>query len=304
MSALDDAKLRRLDLTLLLVFEETMTSGKLSSAARRLGLTQSAISHAVGRLRDVFGDALFVRTPRGVQPTPRARELRPAVAEALRLLQGAVRPMAFDPAATNRVFRIAAPDYETALFAPSLATALGPEHGPRYVFLTMDRASAITRVAAAEIDLLLGYLPARADGCQAETLFDETYLVVGRQPARATMGLADYLAQGHVLVAPNGSLDGIVDHVLARMGRSRRVVLAVPYFFAALATVAATALIATVPRRIALAKAPHFGLTTFEPPVEIRHFPVRMAWGARMAGDPSVAWLRRQVAEAARAMAD
>lgn len=108
----DDAKLRRLDVTLLLVFEEAMASGKLSAAAKRLGLTQSAISHAVGRLRDAFGDELFIRTSRGVRPTPRALALREPVSEALRLINGALRPAPFDPDRGERVFRIAASDYE------------------------------------------------------------------------------------------------------------------------------------------------------------------------------------------------
>ncbi len=80
----DEAQLRRLDLTLLLVFEEAMATGKLSAAAKRLGLTQSAISHALKRLREVFEDELFIRTPRGVQPTPRAMALRAPLADALR----------------------------------------------------------------------------------------------------------------------------------------------------------------------------------------------------------------------------
>src|SRR5689334_12758949 len=105
MADFSDAELRRLDLTLLLVFEEAMASGKLSAVARRLGLTQSAISHALKRLRDIFGDELFIRTPRGVQPTPRAVALRAPLSEALRLIADAVRSEAFDPAATDHIFR-------------------------------------------------------------------------------------------------------------------------------------------------------------------------------------------------------
>src|ERR1700760_2114198 len=117
MPEFDDVELRRLDLTLLLVFEEAMASGKLSAAAKRLGLTQSAISHAIKRLRDIFSDELFIRTPRGVTPTPRALALRGPLSEAVRLIAGAVQPASFDPAQDSRTFRIAAPDYETSLFA-------------------------------------------------------------------------------------------------------------------------------------------------------------------------------------------
>jgi DNA-binding transcriptional LysR family regulator len=142
MPEFDDTQLRRLDLTLLLVFEEAMASRKLSAAAKRLGLTQSAISHAMKRLRDIFGDELFIRTPSGVIPTPRALALRGPLSEAVTLVAGAVQPATFDPARDSRTFRIAAPDYETSLFAPLLADT-GPADkrasGPRFIFRPLVR---------------------------------------------------------------------------------------------------------------------------------------------------------------------
>ncbi|MBV9750396.1 MAG: LysR family transcriptional regulator [Acetobacteraceae bacterium] len=304
MAEFDDTELRRLDLTLLLVFEEAMASRKLSAAAQRLGLTQSAISHALKRLRHIFGDELFIRTPRGVQPTPRALALRAPLAEALRLLAGAVRPARFDPQATDRVFRIAAPDYETALFAPLLA-ATGTA-GPRFVFQPLIRREAVEALAATEIDLALGYTWDRGSGCDAETLFEDDYLVVARigHPAlEQPLDLSRYASFRHVLAAPGGSLAGVVDRVLAAEGRARRVAVAVPYFLAALATVARTELIATVPRRIALCHAASFGLGTATPPVPIRRFAVRMTWNRRLGTDPAISWLRERVADAAGRLA-
>ncbi len=297
MGNFDDTELRRLDLTLLLVFEEAMTSRKLSAAAKRLGLTQSAISHALRRLREIFGDELFIRTPRGVQPTPRALALRAPLAEALRLIAGAIRPARFDPLATDRVFRIAAPDYETALFAPLLASTGAA--GSRFVFQPLIRRQAIDALAAAEIDLALGYTWDRSGGCDAETLFADDYLVVarlGHEALEQPLDLDRYTAFGHVLAAPGGSLSGIVDKLLAAEGRTRRVAVAVPYFLAALATVARTELIATIPRRIALCHAPSFGLGTAPPPVPIRRFAVRMTWNRRLGTDPAISWLREEVA--------
>ena len=121
MASIDDTQLRRLDLTLLLVFEEVIARGTLAAAAKRLGLTQSAISHALKRLRQVFDDELFIRTPHGVTPTPRALALRAPLIEALRLIGDSLRPASFDPGRDSRIFQIAAPDYETILFAPLLA---------------------------------------------------------------------------------------------------------------------------------------------------------------------------------------
>lgn len=297
----DEAQLRRLDVTLLLVFEEAMASGKLSAAAKRLGLTQSAISHALKRLREVFEDELFIRTPRGVQPTPRALALRPPLAEAVRLIGTAVRPARFDPERDGHVFRIAASDYETSLFAPLLlGSGLG---NSRIIFRTLVRREAIEALHAGDIDLLLGYTWDSGKSCDAVTLFDEDYLVVARHghPALADpLDLDRYAGLGHVLVSPGASLTGIVDKTLARLGASRRVVVAVPYFLAALATVASTDLIATVPRRVAGRHAASFGITTAPPPVPIRSFPVQMVWSKRGGADPVISWLRDRVEEATK----
>lgn len=297
----DNAQVRRLDLTLLLVFEAAMASGKLSVAARRVGLTPSAVSHALKRLREVFDDDLFVRTPRGVRPTPRALALRAPLAEALRLIGGAVRPARFDPARDAREFRIGASDYETALFAPLL---VGEALAARFIVRTLVRRAAIDALLAGDIDVLLGYTWDRRQGCEAMTLFEEDYRVVARvgHPALAgPLDLEGYTRFGHVLVSPGGTLAGIVDKALAAAGASRRVVLAVPYFLAALATVARTDLLATVPSRVALGHAAAFGLGAALPPVAIRRFPVQMVWNRRLA-DPGVDWLRSRIERAARLM--
>jgi DNA-binding transcriptional LysR family regulator len=303
MMNFNDAQLRRLDITLLLVFDEAMASGKLSAAAKRLGLTQSAISHAIKRLRDIFDDELFIRTPRGVQPTPRAMALRAPLTDALRLIRGAVSPAAFDPARDERVFRIAATDYETSLFAPLLLDLDPASVTPRYIFRALIRREAIEAVQAGDIDLLLGYASDRRGGCDSETLFEEDYLVVARQghPALGTaLTLERYAAFGHVLMSPGGSLTGVVDKALADACLSRRVVVAVPYFFAVLATVARTDMIATLPRRLAAGHAKDFGLSTMLPPMPIRFFPVRMVWSRRLGVDPAIVWLRAKVAAVAR----
>jgi DNA-binding transcriptional LysR family regulator len=127
--------------------------------------------------------------------------------------------------------------------------------------------------------------------------------VVARQghPALAQpLDIGRYASHGHVLVSPGASLSGIVDDALAKAGVSRRVVAAVPYFLAALATVARTDLLATVPRRVARCHAPDFGLATAIPPVPVRSFPVRMVWNRRLGADPALAWLRDRVREAAK----
>jgi DNA-binding transcriptional LysR family regulator len=300
----NDTQLRRLDITLLLVFEEAMATGKLSAAAKRLGLTQSAISHAVGRLRDAFGDELFIRTSRGVQPTQRALALREPVSEALRLIDGALSPARFDLNRDERVFRIAASDYETSLVVPLLVgDSLGTT---RFIFRTLIRKDAIEALHAGDLDLLIGYTWDKDKACESMTLYDEDYCVVARKkhPAMAqTLGIAAYTSYGHVLVSPGGTLTGIVDKALKSAGASRRVVVAVPYFLAALATVANTDLLATVPRRVAHCHARNFGLAMAPPPIPIRPFPVQMIWSRRMAVDSAMLWLRSRVIEVTKGIA-
>jgi DNA-binding transcriptional LysR family regulator len=304
MPKFSDIELRRMDLTLLLVFEEAMASRKLSAAAKRLGLTQSAISHALKRLRGIFGDELFIRTPRGVVPTARALALRAPLAEAVALIAGTVRTVGFDPSRAERTFRIAAPDYETALFAPLLADTRSA--GPLFIFQPLVRRQAIEALTSAEIDLVLGYSKDRYGGCERETLFEDDYLVVARTGHPVLGGeltIEQYTSLEHVLVSPGGTLSGIVDTALAAEGRSRHVVVAIPYFLAALATVARSDLIATVPRGIASLHGPSFGLGSIEPPMPIRRFPVSMTWDRRTSTDSAIMWLRERMRAVAKSAA-
>ena len=170
------------------VFCDLTETESFTKAAQINGVTQSAVSHALKRLREIFGDDLFIRTPRGVQPTPRARALRGPLAEALRLIGGAVRPPRFDPESSERVFRIAASDYETALFAPRLLRTDAAIASSRFVFRTLIRREAIDALNAGDIDLLLGYTWKKGEACDAATLYEEDYLVVAKKqhPVRDT----------------------------------------------------------------------------------------------------------------------
>ncbi|WP_448955395.1 LysR family transcriptional regulator [Labrys neptuniae] len=295
MSESDLAHIRRLDLTLLLLFEAISASGKLTLAGRQLGLTQSAVSHALKRLREIFDDELFVRIPHGVQPTPRAIELRKPLAEALHLISTAVAPADFDPTRDHRVFRIAATDYEASLIASSLANTLTQPIRSQVIIRPLVRRQAIDALNAGAIDLMIGYSWENDPGCESLTLYDEDYLVVARPGHPIFEGELDverYAGCDHVLVSPGGSLHGIVDHVLAGLGRSRRVALAVPYFLTAMTALARSDMIATLPRRLVRCHLSTFGLGSAEPPVEIRRFPVRMLWSKRLGTDPAIVWLK------------
>lgn len=300
MTDLSVSELRRLDLTLLLVFLGLLRHRKGAAVADELGLTQSAVSQALRRLRDIFGDALFLRRPHGMEPTATALALEAPVARAVEALRGALGvARRFDPATAQGTLRIAALDAEQAVLIPALAADLrGQAPGLRLSVLPLGRSEAVAALAEGRVDLALGFLWERPDWISGAGLYDEGFLVAGRPAALAgapQIGLDAYCAADHVLVSPAGDLRGIVDQRLEDLGRSRRVVLGLPSFLPALAAVAVSGALVTLPARLARAFAPGFGLVTAEPPIEIRRFTVSVFWHRRDDGAPQRVWLTERI---------
>lgn len=300
MSELSQNELRRLDLTLLLVFLGLLRHRKATLVAGELGLTQSAISQALRRLRDVFGDELFLRRPHGMEPTAAALALETPVGQAVEMLRGALGAVrAFDPAAAEGVVRIAALDAEQAALVPRLAACLRQAApGLTLSVLPLGRAAAVEALTEGRVDLALGLIPDPPDAISGRVLYDEGYLVAGLPAALADaplIGLDAYCAADHVLVSPGGDLRGVVDDQLERMGRQRRIILGLPAFLPALAAVAQSGALVTLPARIATAFAPGFGLQLAEPPLAVRRFAVSAYWHRRNDGDARRRWLSDQL---------
>lgn len=295
MSDISNARLRSVDLTLLLVFVELVRHRKLTTVAARLGLTQSAISHALKRLRDQFDDELFLRRPAGVEPTARALALEPriaAVVESARALLAEEAP--FDPEAANRTIRARMLDFETSLFAGPLAERL--RRVAPHMRLSVRSATlrdSIELMARGELDVSVGYFPSLPEAFRSRPLFEENYAVVARKSHPGIgrkLTLDRYARLDHMLVSFDGGFRGIVDQALEGLGRERRVVAALPSFFPALATVAKTDLIATVPRRLAEQQAARFGLVIMDPPLAIRSFVVAAVHHRRLDRDAALQW--------------
>ena len=302
MSDLSISELRRLDLTLLLVFLGLVRHRKAADVAAELGLTQSAISQALKRLRDIFGDPLFLRRPHGMEPTATALALEDPVrkaVEALRSALGAAR--AFDPAQAEGVLRIAALDAEQAVLVPPLAARLRRKApGLRLSVLPLGRDGAVEALNEGRVDLALGFIWKRPDSILSRALYQEGFLVAGLPevlPDAPEIGLDAYCAADHILISPAGDLRGVVDDRLAAMGRSRTITLGLPAFLPALAAVASSGALLTLPARLAERLAPGFGLVTATPPLTVRRFPVSAFWHRRNATDPRTLWLRKAVAE-------
>lgn len=300
MSDLSDTELRRLDLTLLLVFLGLMRRRKALDVAVELGLTQSAISQALKRLRDIFGDELFLRRPHGMEPTATALALEAPVVRAVDTLRGALgAARAFDPGHASGVLRISALDAEQAVLIPPLAARLR-EHAPGLTVsvLPLGRGAAMEALAEGRADLALGFVWDVPEAISGERLYEESFLVAGLPkalPKAPRLSLTAYCAADHVLISPGGDLRGVVDDRLEAMGRSRRIVLGLPAFLPALAAVAASGGLVTLPSRLARAFAGGFGLVAAKPPVEIRSFPVSVFWHRRNDADSRIEWIKQQV---------
>jgi DNA-binding transcriptional LysR family regulator len=300
MSDLSTSQLRRLDLTLLLVFLGLVRHRKAADVATELGLTQSAISQAVKRLRDIFEDDLFLRRPHGMEPTATALALEDPIRRAVEELRGALgAARAFDPMQAEGVVRIAALDAEQAVLIPPLAARLRQAApGLRMSVLPLGRADAVEALAEGRADLALGFIWDLPDTVLSERLYEESFLVTGLPqslPDAPSIGLDAYCAADHVLISPAGDLRGVVDDRLAAMGRHRTITLGLPAFLPALAAVASSGALLTLPARLAQRLAPGFGLVTATPPLEVRRFPVSVFWHRRNSADPRTAWLRGQL---------
>ena len=302
MSELSTSELRRLDLTLLLVFLGLVRHRKALDVAAELGLTQSAISQSLRRLRDIFGDPLFLRRPHGMEPTAMALALEAPVAAAVDALRGALGvARTFDPATATGLVRVAAFDAEQAVLIPPLAAKLrNLAPGLTLSVLPLGRGAAMDALEGGRADLVLGYVWDTPDVISGEPVYTESFLVAGRPgilPQAPRIDLDAYCAADHVLISPGGDLRGVVDDQLQAMDRGRRVILGLPAFLPALAAVAAFDALVTLPARVARAFAPGFGLVTADPPIPVRTFPVSVFWHRRNDADPGTAWIRQQICD-------
>ena len=293
--------IRKLDMTLLLVFQEVMRHRKLTAVAERLGLTQSSISHSLRRLRDVFGDELFLRRSNGVEPTARARELEPIVRGVIETLRGAIKSdEPFAPENVRGVLRISMADHYCALLGAPLLRTIGQSAPNLQLSIRpLVRRAALGALAGNDIDLALGLFWKLPKGLRGQTLFEESYRVVARKGhplIKKKMDLKTFLAAEHVLVSLGGDLEGVADAALAKLGKQRKLVAAMPFFLPAMATVARTDLIATIPSRHAAAFAETFRLNVFASPVTLSNYTAAIVWHERNDNNALIRWMTSQIA--------
>ncbi|HEY7713754.1 MAG TPA: LysR family transcriptional regulator [Candidatus Binatia bacterium] len=294
--------IRKTDLNLLIALNLLLEERNVTRAADRLGLTQSATSRMLGRLRAAFGDPLFVRTSRGLTPTKRALDIAGPLREYLLGLEKLlVEGDGFDPTTARRRFRIAAIDYvQATLLAPLIAKL--HRQAPLIDFeIRQPSSDSEADLDSGVLDLLLMPQQPSAPGVVWTPLYRDAYtcLVWSRHPSRR-LTLPAFAAMEHVLVAPRERAGGIVDSVLEKNGLTRRVAVQAPTFLLVPYLLIDTTRIATVPERMAGELVRSHALKTLQPPVEIPAFTMCQGWHEIHRNDPGHRWLRDQLIRASR----
>jgi len=291
------------DLNLVRVFCALLDEQHLTRAGTRLGLTQSATSHALRRLRRLFADPLFVRTARGLAPTTRARELSEPVREVMRALERCFREQEpFVAAQAVRSFSVATSDYGSFVLAPPLIERVAREAPNVDLWLRSLGASFEEQLVRGDVDVVVVPTTKRElpVGIRSRPLYRERLVCLVRQGSqpKKRLDLAAWTSLRHVLIAPGGTPGGVVDETLAQLGKRRRVALSVPHFLLAPHVVASSDLIVTVGARVAQAFAELLPLSVFEPPVKLPGFEMRLYWHERHHRDPAQQWFRDVVRSA------
>jgi DNA-binding transcriptional LysR family regulator len=304
MFAMREANLRSIDLNLLRTLQPLLEERHVSRAAKRSFLSQPAMSRALDRLRDAFGDPLLVRSGRGYERTPRGERVLREIKPIMRRLDEIVRDEEFTPARTRERFRVAMSDHASTILLPTLLQQLRKQAPHSELLLSAIGAHTFDDVAAGRIDLELCAEPA-PQALESEVIFnlDFVCLVGSAQPLRThRLTLKQYSQLPHAMILTGDGDQAMVDRPLAAIGLKRRVALRIPFFVPAVFAIAQTDLVLTVPRTLAKITARTAGLRVIEAPREIKPFPYFMTWHPRLTNEAAHAWLREEVRATARSL--
>lgn len=293
--------LEKLDLNLLRVMQAIAQEGSVTRAGQRLGLSQPAVSNALGRLRTMLGDPLFVRSKNGVKATERARRVVSALDAAMGLIRQGLRDAgAFEPETARHSFALLVSDLGEIVYLPHLMQRVQRDApGVSINVAQLTRGGYAEALDAGLADLAVGYLVAPRSSLRSRRLFSDTFVCMLRTDhpaAHGTLTLERYLALSHVAVARRGGQEGNVTAALNALGVERRVTLTIPHFAAAPGVVAASDLVVTVPSKMVELYA-HVGVIGLLVPFAIAEIELALYWHERSHDDPANRWLRNLFVE-------
>ncbi len=293
-----------LDINLLLALDALLQDPNVTHAAARLNITQSALSGRLTRLRRIFNDPLFVPSSsgRGMTPTSHTLALKPELQRLLQQLTQFVQSAhVFDPATSERTFRIAAMDNPAAILAPALLPLISAQApAVRVAFTLPDKNQVNGQLERGEVDLFIGTAQDAAPNLIGRLLFNEEFLTaqrIGHPRGTGPLSLDTFCELDHLLISTSGGMfNGMIDEALADLGRQRRVTVSVQSYALAPLILNSTDCICTLPKRFLQRFTSHLEL--FTPPLTLDTFSMKLFWHSTVNADPAHRWLRSMVFDA------
>ncbi len=293
--------LSSLDLNLLVVFDAILKDRNITVAARRVGLSQPAMSSALARLRKVFDDPLFVRASNGMLPTPHAQLLAAPIQRACELVVSALEiDTAFEPATATNTFRFYMTDIGEAVYLPKLIGAIAQRApGVKLKLLRIPEQGEQAAMAAGDVDLAVGFFPDLQAGFFQQRLYSDEFVCLVRADhpqVQDRMSVQQFVSMRHAVIATAGTgHEGTIGRAVAK--HRLQVSLTLPHFMALPLIVSQTDYVVIVPRRLALAFAGHANIRMVESPIKIPSFEIKQHWHERYHHTPANQWIRSLVAE-------
>ena len=289
---------RRTDLNFLFMLEALLEEGSVSAAADRLGLSQPAMSHALARLRQRFGDPLFVKTRTGMRPTPTAERIGLTARKVLSLVRDEILEVgAFDPATTTRTFTLALSDMAATILLGEITERFASSAPlARLRVVSVREKDIALQLEEGQVDLVIGTYAVKSSSLMQQALFKSTEYVcivrAGHPEIRASLSLDQFVATEHVIAVQNAEANDFVDKALRAKGLRRRVAVEVPSLLPLPNIVASTDYVALVPRALATLSQQVKPLRILAPPIKPPAPTIRQYWHQRFKADTSVTWLR------------
>ena len=292
---------RSVDLNLIPIFDAIFTEGNLTRAAERMAMSQPAMSNALARLRRQARDPLFLRTAKGMVPTPRAQRMASDFRQALTLIRNGLQPEDFDFSATQRDFSIAVEDYGEAVITPPFMDWLLKTAPRVQARIWPGRSQTIQdELRNGTVDLAVDYFKLEGRGLQSSLLMTDELVSMVRSDhplVGDSLSVKQYTTLPHVVL---GQKSPMVDRLLSKRGLKRHRALEVPHFISMPLIVKSTDFICTLPRRMAMVFQDHFRLKVLKSPIRFPKIPIYMVWGDAVGADPGHTWLRQSLLQLCR----
>ncbi len=302
ISDMSKSNINTKDLNLLVIFESLSRTLNVSQTAKELSVSQSAVSHALARLRDMFNDALFTRVPRGIVATPKAIELTPKISNAIEQMRSVFEITNFSAEKAAGKIVIASTEYLEQAFLSKMFIDLR-KTSPELVFQFRNASGKLpkTQMEQGEIDVAIaGYFGNLPDGFYQQKLFDNDFVCVARKKhpkIKSKLTLDLYTELEHLLISPQGDLWGLMDERLLQQKKSRKVVAGFENYMTPGWIVAETDCILTVPRALGEFYEKNLGVEVFELPLPSPKIALVQAWHERTNSNPLHKFIRSKIAE-------